>query len=74
VKEIGRLLIAAGVLLVLLGALFLWAPPWLGKLGRLPGDVVIRSKNSAFYFPIVTCLIVSVLVTLGAWLVQWLRK
>ena len=39
------------------------------KLGSLPGDIVIRRKNGALYFPVVTCLIVSVLLTFISWLV-----
>lgn len=39
------------------------------RLGRLPGDIVVRGKNSAFYFPIVTCLIVSVILSLVMWLI-----
>ncbi len=38
------------------------------KLGRLPGDIVIRGKNSVFYFPIVTCLLLSAILTLVMWL------
>ena len=57
-----RLLIGAGVLLVLAGALLLLGVP----IGRLPGDVVVRRGNTTFYFPIVTCLIVSVVMSLLA--------
>jgi len=41
--------------------------------GRLPGDIVIRGKNSVFYFPIVTSLLVSALLTFALWLVNRLR-
>ena len=56
-----RLLLAIGVLLILIG--LLW--PWISKLGlgRLPGDVVIERENFRFYFPIVTCIIVSLVIT-----------
>ena len=61
-----RLLIAAGVLLVIVG--FAW--PYLAKLpwGRLPGDIVIEREHSRFYFPLVTCLVVSAVVSLLLWL------
>jgi hypothetical protein len=61
-----RILIIAGI--VLLAAGLLW--PWLSKLGlgRLPGDLVIRRENFSFYFPIVTSLIVSAVLTLLFWL------
>jgi len=60
---LGLLLIAVGIL-VTLGARF----PI--KLGRLPGDVVIRGKNGVFYFPIVTCIIVSAVLSLVMWLIS----
>jgi len=59
------LLIAGGVLLVLAGL----AWPFLSRyLGRMPGDVVVRRGNFTFAFPIVTCLVVSVILTLLLWL------
>lgn len=63
-----RILIIAGVVLVLVG--LLW--PWISRLGlgRLPGDIVIRGGNSTFYFPIVTCLILSVAASLIFWLLR----
>jgi hypothetical protein len=63
VREIGRLLVVLGIVTVLLG-LLLWsgfAPKW---LGRLPGDIRIGRERSAFYFPIVTCIIISILLSL----------
>ena len=52
-----RVLILIGVAIVLIG--LLW--PWLSKLGigRLPGDIVVQRQNVSFYFPIVTCLVIS---------------
>jgi uncharacterized membrane protein required for colicin V production len=62
----GRILIAAGLLAVAVGvAIHLGVP-----LGRLPGDIIIRRGNSTFYFPIVTCLVVSVVVSLVATLIR----
>jgi hypothetical protein len=43
-------------------------------LGRLPGDVIIRGERTTFFFPIVTCLLLSVLFSFILWLVQWLRR
>ena len=62
-REMGRVLVIFGVVVVLLG-LVLWsgfAPKW---LGRLPGDIRIERGNSAFYFPIVTCIIISIVLSL----------
>lgn len=63
-----RWLVAIGLALVVLG--LLW--PWLGRLGlgRLPGDIVIERGAFRFYFPIVTCLVVSVVVSLILWLLN----
>jgi hypothetical protein len=55
-----RLLIAAGVVLIVAGLLLKAGLP----LGRLPGDVIIRRGDATFYFPIVTCIVVSVVLSL----------
>jgi uncharacterized membrane protein required for colicin V production len=62
----GRILIAAGLLAVAVGVAIQLGVP----LGRLPGDIIIRRGNSTFYFPIVTCLVVSVVVSLVATLIR----
>jgi hypothetical protein len=61
-----RILIILGILLIAVG--LLW--PWLSKLGlgRLPGDIVIRREGFSLYFPIVTCLVVSAVLSLIFWL------
>ena len=60
--------IAIGVVLVVVG--LLW--PWISRLGlgRLPGDVVVERGQFSFYFPIVTCLIISVVISLILWLLN----
>ena len=59
---IQKTLIIIGVLFILVGLLY----PFLKDLGlgRLPGDIVIKKENSSFYFPIVTCIVVSIVVSL----------
>jgi hypothetical protein len=57
---VGKVLLVAGLILAALGALMMLGLP----LGRLPGDITIRRGNATFYFPIVTCLVLSVLFTL----------
>ncbi|TLM66835.1 MAG: DUF2905 domain-containing protein [Deltaproteobacteria bacterium] len=63
----GKLLIVLGCLLILAGLLLSFAGkiPWLGKL---PGDIRIERENFAFYFPLGTCLLLSLLVSLILWL------
>ena len=58
----GRLLIVAGLVLAAVGVLIQFGVP----IGRLPGDVTIRRGQSTFYFPIVTCIVVSVVLSLLA--------
>jgi hypothetical protein len=62
----GRLLIAIGVVIVLVGLLVQAGVP----IGRLPGDIVIRRGSSTFYFPIVTCILVSVVLSILAALLR----
>ena len=62
-QEFGKLLAILGGLILLLG-FALWSGFGAGWLGRLPGDIRIEREHSAFYFPIVTCVIVSILVSL----------
>ena len=71
--QIGRLVVVVGIALVAIGAL-LMAGARFGFLGRLPGDIAYKGRNVSFYFPAVTCLILSVLVTLLLWLVSFLRR
>jgi hypothetical protein len=62
-NELGKFLVIVGVVLAIVG-LILWsgfAPKW---LGRLPGDIRIEREHSAFYFPIVTCIIISIVLSL----------
>jgi len=63
VPEIGKFLIIIGAVIVLLGAL-LWSGFGAGWLGRLPGDIRIERGNMAFYFPVVTCIIISIVLSL----------
>ena len=62
-RDLGRLLAIFGGVITIVG-LALWAGFGGGWLGRLPGDIRIERGNTAFYFPIVTCVIVSIVLTL----------
>jgi hypothetical protein len=62
-QEFGKLLVGLGGLVLLLG-LALWSGFGAGWLGRLPGDIRIEREHSAFYFPIVTCIIISIALSL----------
>ncbi|HPQ15952.1 MAG TPA: DUF2905 domain-containing protein, partial [Bryobacteraceae bacterium] len=64
----GRMLIIAGVILIAAGLLFSLGARLPFRIGRLPGDIVIRGKNSVFYFPLATSLLLSVVLSLILWL------
>ena len=66
-NELGKFLVVAGLILAGVGAL-LWSGLGRGWLGRLPGDIHYTRDNFSFHFPIVTCLLLSLLVTLILWL------
>jgi magnesium-transporting ATPase (P-type) len=62
-RELGKFVVIIGIIMTLVG-LVMWSgfgPKW---LGRLPGDIRIEREHSAFYFPIVTCIILSIVLSL----------
>ncbi len=65
---LGRILIACGVFLLILGVLVILGGKLPLHLGRLPGDIYIRGKNTTFYFPLATCLLLSVVLSVLMWL------
>lgn len=70
--DVGKLLIVLGGVIVLIG-LAVWG---LGRLGfrGLPGDIRYESENVRVYVPVVTCLVLSLLLSAGMWLWQWLTR
>ena len=73
-RELGRILLMVGGLLVLVGAFFYFGGKLPFRLGRLPGDIVHEGEHSTFYFPIVTCLLLSVALSLLFWLFSRFRR
>ncbi|MGI8990235.1 MAG: DUF2905 domain-containing protein [Bryobacteraceae bacterium] len=66
----GRLIITAGLILVAIGVLITFGDRLPLRLGRLPGDITLRGKHATFYFPLVTCLLLSVIFSLVSWLIS----
>jgi hypothetical protein len=68
----GKMMVVAGLALAVLGAI-VWS---LGRAGfkGLPGDVDYQGRNVRVYFPVVSCLVLSALLTLGMWLWRWMQK
>jgi len=63
--SVGRWIVAFGLILIVVGAIIMVAERFsFFRLGRLPGDFVYRGKNAVFYFPLATCILLSVLLTL----------
>lgn len=62
-SDIGRTLVIFGVVIVVVGLVLMFADR-IPFVGRLPGDIMIRRKNFTFYFPVVTMIIVSILLTI----------
>jgi hypothetical protein len=69
----GLMLLIGGLVIAAIGLIWIFAPN-LPRLGRLPGDIVIERENSRFYFPIVTCIVISVVLSLVMWLVRALTR
>lgn len=62
-ESLGKMLILMGLFIALLGLLMIFGSK-IPLLGRLPGDIVIRRGNFTFYFPLATCILLSILLTL----------
>ena len=73
-QQLGRLLLSVGAMLILIGALFYLGPKLPFRLGRLPGDIIHRGEHGTFYFPLVSCLVISVAISLILWLINLFRR
>jgi hypothetical protein len=67
---LGRLLIVVGVLLIAAGVAVTFGGRLPFRLGHLPGDIAIHGKNSSFYFPLTTCIVLSVVLSLIMWMLR----
>jgi len=73
-RELGKLLLIAGMVIVGAGAFLFLGVKLPFRLGRLPGDISYQGRSGSFYFPIVTCLLVSVALTLFFWIASFFRR
>jgi DUF2905 family protein len=73
-REVGRTLFFFGSLLMIVGAILYFSGKLPFRLGKLPGDIVHRGEHTTFYFPIVTCLILSLALSLLFWLFSHFRR
>jgi hypothetical protein len=74
VRELGKFLLVAGIVFVAAGVFLMSGSKLPLRLGRLPGDIVMQGRNGGFYFPIVTCIVLSVVLTLVMWIVNYFRR
>ncbi len=72
--DLGRTLVFVGGLLLGLGLVLILAGKINLPIGRLPGDIVVRGKNSTFYFPLMTSIVLSVILSLVLWVVNRMRR
>jgi Protein of unknown function (DUF2905) len=73
-RELGRTLLLLGAVLALVGALLYFGAQLPFRLGKLPGDILHRGEHTTFYFPIVTCLVLSLGLSLLFWLFSHFRR
>jgi len=67
--DLGKLLLLLGGFIILIGAALMLAGRFNLPLGRLPGDIVYRGKNTSFYFPLATSILLSIVLSLVLWLI-----
>ncbi len=72
--DIGKPLVILGAVIVVLGLVLMLGGRLHVPLGRLPGDIVYRGRNTSFYFPIVTCIVISGVLSLIFWLIHRLGR
>jgi hypothetical protein len=73
-RDLGRLLMLLGALAVVTGAILYFGVCLPFRLGKLPGDIVHRGEHTTFYFPIVTCLLLSLGLSFLFWLISQFRR
>ncbi len=72
--EIGKLVIVIGALLVVAGVILLVIGRWHVPIGHLPGDIAYRRKNFAFYFPLGTSILISIILSLIFYFISRVRR
>jgi len=73
-RELGRTLLILAAFIAVIGAFLYFSPRLPFKAGKLPGDIVHRTEHTTIYFPIVTCLILSLALSLIFWLFNHFRR
>ncbi len=74
IREIGRVTLILGFVLVCAGGLLYFGGKLPFRLGRLPGDIYYQGRHGTFYFPIVTCIVISVALSSIFWVIGYFRR
>ncbi len=72
--DLGKLLVVVGGLMIIAGLVFVVLGRTHLPLGRLPGDIVYRGKNTTIYFPLATCILLSVVLSLALYVIGKIRR
>lgn len=70
IAELGKLLLVVGGIVVVIGAALIFSAKLHLPIGRLPGDIVYRGKNTTFYFPLATSILLSIVLSFIVWLLN----
>lgn len=73
-QQLGRLLLSIGAMFIVIGALLYFGQRLPFRLGRLPGDISYRGQHGTFYFPLVSCLVIGIVMSFILWLINQLRR
>jgi hypothetical protein len=73
-RELGKVLLVTGIVLAGVGALLAFGAKLPFRLGRLPGDIAYQGRHGSFYFPVVTCILLSLALTLIFWIINFFRR
>lgn len=73
-REFGRALLIFGLVIAAIGAMLLAGPKLPLRIGRLPGDISYHGRHGTFYFPIATCIVLSMVLTLALWMIGLFRR
>jgi len=71
-QQFGKYILITGIVISIIGGIIIL----FGKIGisRLPGDIEIQGKNWKIYFPVISCIVISIILTGILWVVRWLRR
>lgn len=73
-REGGKTLVVIGFVIAVAGLLLALGGKLPFRLGRLPGDIAYQGRHGSFYFPVVTCIVLSLALTLILWIINYFRR